>query len=447
MYYNKDTLHGNVHNSNEESRRDNMARNYREYYWKRLDNAAKGFSAISSKHNTNVYRLSVLLKIPIEKKILQEALEKVLVEFPSYNVKQRKGFFWYYFESNFATPAVKEEQDYPCLKMERIADNGFLFRVTYFHNKINLEVFHSLTDGTGAVVFLKRLVYWYLSICFPEQKFTECEIFEKDCHPNEYDEDSFIKNYNKQQKKVNHNSEIAHRVRGLLLEKKVTRVTTGVMPANQVVAITKDKQVTVTEYLTAALIRAIYLGEACRRKSKKPIVICVPVNLRTFYLSHTLSNFFSYINVGTFIKKEYTFDDILQIVKNDFRDQLKQDKIEQKIRYNVEAETNLAVRFIPLFIKRLGLKAIHYRGERGQTSALSNLGIIDMPADIAKYVERFDMLISISSIKPIKTGVTTFNDKMSFTFTSSLLNTDIQQYFFSFLASQGIDVEIVSNEI
>lgn len=422
-------------------------RNYREYYWKRLDNAAKGFAAISDTNNTNVYRLSVKLKDPIKPAALQAAMERTLSEIPSFNIKQRKGLFWYYFESNFARPIISEEKTFPCLRIDRWANNGFLFRTSYFGSKVNLEVFHALTDGTGALMFLKRLLYNYLSILYPDRKLSECAVFEPTCHPNEYDEDSFLKNYSRSQKKASHTAPAAYRLRGALLEKKVTRVITGVMPVGEVVARAKACGATVTEYLSAVLIRSIYLGSGARAKGGPPIVLCIPVNLRSFYPSHTLSNFFSYLNIGVEFSRELTFEEILEQVRAEFARQLRREEMELKLRYNVEAENNLAIRFLPLTLKKLGLRLIHRRGERGQSCALSNLGIVELPEDLRPFVERFDVLMSISSLKPLKAAVVSYNGRLTFTFTSALVSTDIQQYFFSYLSGEGISVELISNYI
>lgn len=424
-----------------------MDNRYREYYWKRLDNAAKSFSSISDAKNTNVFRISVSLTFPVEQDILQQAVERTLADIPSFNIKQRKGLFWYYFESNFARPVITEDHEFPCLRIERGPNNGFLFRITYFHCKINLEVFHSLTDGTGALLFLSRLLYHYLSIHFPDEKFSEADLFDAATHPNEYEEDSFCKNYSSESGKQGHTSRPAMRIWGIPLEKNVTRVIVGIMPSQQVISLAKGEGATVTEYLTAVLLYAIYCGSSPNRRAQRPIVVCIPVNLRAIYRSHTLSNFFSYLNIGHHFKKDIPFSELLGLVRASFERELQREQIEKKLRYNVEAERNPAVRFIPLFIKRVGLKWIHSRGERGQSCALSNLGVVRLPKDMAAYVERYDVLLSISSIKPIKTGVASFGDKLSFSFTSSIISTDIQQYFFSFLSEKGVDIEIVSNQI
>lgn len=40
--------------------------------------------------------------------------------------------------------------------------------MTYYKNRINLEVFHVLTDGMGGINFLRELTYQYLRLTHPE---------------------------------------------------------------------------------------------------------------------------------------------------------------------------------------------------------------------------------------------------------------------------------------
>ncbi|MEZ4627989.1 MAG: hypothetical protein R2912_07880 [Eubacteriales bacterium] len=43
-------------------------------------------------------------------------------------------------------------------------NDGFCMRVRYYHNRIAVEFFHVLTDGTGGQVFLQTLVAEYLRL-------------------------------------------------------------------------------------------------------------------------------------------------------------------------------------------------------------------------------------------------------------------------------------------
>ena len=123
--------------------------------WRKLDNAAKIFPMVSNKKFTSVFRVSVILKENIDKEILQEALNQVIEKQVSFKVKLTKGFFWYYLEENVKRPEVKEENDYPCRSIDFNANNNYLFKVTYFKNKINIDIFHALTDGNTAMIFFK----------------------------------------------------------------------------------------------------------------------------------------------------------------------------------------------------------------------------------------------------------------------------------------------------
>jgi hypothetical protein len=49
-----------------------------EYYWNRLDNAAKLFPAVSDVNSANVFRVSARVTQPVEPAILQVALETTL---------------------------------------------------------------------------------------------------------------------------------------------------------------------------------------------------------------------------------------------------------------------------------------------------------------------------------------------------------------------------------
>ena len=118
--------------------------------WERLDNTAHLFPAIAGESMSNVYRLCVTLSELIEPEILQQALNMVLPKFDGFNLRLRQGFFWYYFEENGKpAPKVTEETNFPCRYIYLNQNNSYLFHVTYYKYRINLEVFHVLTDGMG----------------------------------------------------------------------------------------------------------------------------------------------------------------------------------------------------------------------------------------------------------------------------------------------------------
>ena len=114
--------------------------------WDKLDNTAHVFPVIAGNEMTNVYRISVVLKEEVQQDLLQQALDIVLPKFEIFHVRLRQGIFWYYFEENVKrAPRVHEEETYPCRYIVQNKNRSYLFRVTYYKKRINLEVFHVLT--------------------------------------------------------------------------------------------------------------------------------------------------------------------------------------------------------------------------------------------------------------------------------------------------------------
>ena len=131
--------------------------------WRKLDNTAKIFS-LDQKNNKNTFRLSVLLKEKIEFEVLKLAVIKTMKTYPSYKVKIKTGFFWNYLEDNKKMPIVEEENGFTCKIVDLRKNNDYLFKVTYFDNRINLDVFHVLTDGMGAITLLKGILSNYFDL-------------------------------------------------------------------------------------------------------------------------------------------------------------------------------------------------------------------------------------------------------------------------------------------
>ena len=95
-------------------------------------------------------------------------MNEVLKYYASFKVKLKKGMFWYYYEENNKELIIEEENNYPCKYIDPNTNNDYLFKITYFNNKINLDIFHSLTDGNSGVYLLREIVYSYIEKKYPE---------------------------------------------------------------------------------------------------------------------------------------------------------------------------------------------------------------------------------------------------------------------------------------
>ncbi len=170
--------------------------------WSKLDNAAKIFPSTSNKRDTKVFRFACELYDQIDPTVLQQSLDQTIVDFPVYNSILKKGLFWYYFEASTIKPIVKEEEKPPCSPLYIHNKKNLLFEVTYYNKRINLEVYHALSDGTGALQFLRSLVYHYITKLHPEKFENKSSLIDYDASDTQKMDDSFKKYYSNGNKKL-----------------------------------------------------------------------------------------------------------------------------------------------------------------------------------------------------------------------------------------------------
>ncbi len=252
--------------------------------WERLDNTAHLFPIIAADDMSNVYRISATLTEVVEPILLQRALDTTLPHFPGFNMRMRKGFFWYYFEENTKpAPEVHEEDSYPCQFIRENGNRNYQFRVTYYKNRVNMEVFHALADGMGAINFLKELIYHYLRLAHSD-RFNEHELKSGTSFNRE---DSFMRKYRKKEPKP-YKTEKAFHIKGDKLPKKHLAIIHGYLQMTEVRALCNKYSCSINELMVATFAYSVYKEY---NQGKKPIRIAVPVNLRPYFESVTTKNF------------------------------------------------------------------------------------------------------------------------------------------------------------
>ena len=162
--------------------------------WRKLDNAALAFPAVTGKNDTRVFRFYCELKEEIKEETLQKALDRTMEKYPLFRAVLRKGLFWFYLERRDIPAVVKEEAGSPCSGLYIPDKKTLLFRVSYHKNRINFEVFHALTDGTGAMHFLQELVQNYLILRHPSAGLPRIDTT-KEMTRGVQEEDSFSQYY------------------------------------------------------------------------------------------------------------------------------------------------------------------------------------------------------------------------------------------------------------
>lgn len=412
--------------------------------WLKIDNAGLIYPSASSEQWNNVFRVSAYLKEDVDAQILQQALNIVLLRFPSLDVAIRRGFFWYYFQSLNEYPIVEEEKTYPCRRME-LNSKKHLFRVLYFKNKISFETFHSLTDGSGALSFLNSLLCCYFNLLNKNVNEKELDFNYKDKPSLEEIEDSF-KRLADNSGTIKRPSRKAYQIYGTPEQNGKLNAITAVLSVDKLHKIAKEHNASITQLLIAIYTKSIINYKQFTLQKKRPVVISVPINLRKHFNSKTLRNFSSWIDIIFDEKlKNPTIDELIEITKNQMQ-VINKDYLQKNINTNVKTEKNFFVRIMPLFIKKLALQLSYkFFGEGSYTTVLTNLGKVSVPKEFENFVDRYDCLLCKSIINAINIGVVSFGDKISITFTGAIKEHHIERDFCRTLKDYGIDVEIYTN--
>jgi len=410
--------------------------------WYKLDNAAKIFPPTSGKVDTRVFRFSCELKEAVSGAMLQSALDLAIDDFPSFRYVLKQGMFWYYLEQSNLRPVVSEENTPPCSTIY-LNREGLLFDVTWYRSRINLEVYHALSDGTGAMQFLKMLVVRYLKLAYPDAMNSISNI-DYDASEAQQMTDSFDKYYDKSKHADKSEHIAAYQLKGEKEAERRLNIIEGSVSTKAFLSKSREYNTTATIFIAAMLIRAIY-SEMKVRDRKKPVVVTIPVNLRNYFDSKSSRNFFSLIDIKyDFSNNENTLEDIIKCSKKCFDEHLNKEYLQRRLNKFLELERNLFIRLVPLAIKNLYMSNAYFRAAREVTAAVSNVGSVIMPDEAKPYIKRFSVFNSTE--KPM-ICICSYEDNMNFGFTSPFTSTDIQRNFFRQLTQMGIAVEITANNL
>ncbi len=424
-----------------------MAERNRKRLWLRLDNAAKIFPASMRRGWSNVFRLSAYLKESVSPSILEQALERIAPRFPSVCVRLGKGLFWYYLEEISHLPVLPEGQ-YPLVTMTRRDLSRSALRVLYYENRISVEFFHSITDGTGGLVFLKSLVAAYLELAYGVSVPEEQGVLSYRSSVGRAElEDAFLRY---EGEGTPRESSPAFSLKGKREPDDFLHVTCASIPVGKVLALAREKEVTLTALLSAALIyclAGIQRAKVAPRK-EKAVRVQIPVNLRHFFSSRTLRNFVAVVNVGLEAGEgDASFDEILSLVHHQMALLITPRNLKGVFSANVESEKGIAIRLVPLFLKNLVMRAVFDRvGETNACLCLSNLGKITVPDEMKNFVTRFDFIIGTQAKAPYNCAVASYGDTLRIYLVRNTKEPELEQKFFPFLSSLGLPVFLESNE-
>ncbi|NHJ06120.1 MAG: hypothetical protein EAX90_14935 [Candidatus Heimdallarchaeota archaeon] len=412
----------------------------------RSDTAGKLFTLVSSPKIPCVYRFWATLKDYVNIIDLQQALDNIIERFPYYHVIIKRGFRWFHWQKTDKKIRVTHDREYPCQYIPLREPNTIPIRVMVNKNQIIIEFNHSLTDGTGALIFLKALLGEYYNI-----QGLQIDDWEGIFRPNQQSDPS--------------ETEYAHRKyyeRGIpkiesvfpafhlphqRINNGIFRVINGKMSVEEVLLVSKKYNVTLTEYLAAIYIEVLQeillsLPPKKQKRLKRPIRILVPINIRNLLPSKTMWNFTAFVAPGIDPRLgKYSFEEIIDQVHHYKNMQMNKKFIVQQISDYVRIERNPFISWIPRFIKRWFVGTIYKNiGESMFSAIMTNLGITSMPIPLNDEI--FDLHVLPMNHPYFKTGcaLLTYKGDLNINFGRNIQDSIVEEKFFSKLKKDGINV-------
>ncbi len=404
--------------------------------WYKLDNIGTFYSLTSNSKIPKVFRYSAILKDEIDEELLQTALKNTILVFPNFNVNLKRGFYWYYLDETNKKNDVTIEKLPICFKIYNNSDD-FLYRVSYYKKKINFEVSHILSDGKGSVEFFKLLITNYVSLKYKVKA---------KCHSKnsalEKAEDSFTKYYHRTNL-PKRNTEKAYKYKGRKY-KNQTRYLECHLDLKSVLKLAHEYNTTLTSFLVSILIYS-FKDKLKLSELNRYIKIDLPVDLRPYFNSTTSMNFFALTTISyKFNQKDDSITNIIDNVNKQFKEKITAEKLSERVNLLVSLEKNWLCRIVPIFIKEPVLRLFDHFITNGNTSCVSNLGIISLDKKIEDYVESISVLTSTSDFQ---FTICSYKNDLCIGISNRFVNNDIIKNFCRYFSNNNIKMYIDVSEV
>lgn len=417
--------------------------------WYTLDNAGILYSALQREEYSAVYRFSAVLTEAVDPAALQRAVDECVPRFPGFSVRIKKGAFWYYFEPNDAPgPFVQPDIANPCQPMRFQEDNGWLIRFYYYEKRISLEVFHALSDGAGALVFFRTVLAAYFREVGHDVPYSGPGLLDLREPPlKEEREDAYARYAGKKVLRGSMKGK-AYQNKGTAEPFYTLNVTMGFLPLDKLRQVAKGRGVTVTEYLTAVLLKVLIDKQRRERPVReKPVALAIPINLRPWFPSATLRNFI--ITIRPVIDPslgDYPFEDVLHYAHHFMR--LEQDKARMRATFtgNVHFQTNKFLGVMPVFLKN-PVMSLSYRlaGVRPYSGTYTNPGAFKVPHEMTPLIDHMEVILGQATMPRPHCASISYGNTMEITFAGTQRDAETERDFFRFLVKAGIPVKVTSN--
>ena len=405
--------------------------------WYPLDPGEKLYPLSMKQGEMPMFRLSVYFRQNVQPDLLQMALDFTIKRFPSFATTVKSGVFWHYLDSTKRRFVVEEEKGIPCTPMHVASSGSQVFRILYYKNRVSVEFFHVVTDGTGGMIFLKTLASEYLRLC-TGVKATGDQVFDVEDAPDSSETANEFLHAKSYKGGSGFTGKPGVQLSGQLSRIKPSRILHLEMPADQLKARAKAHGGSVTAYMLAVMFMA---HKFATEEHTGIVQIQVPVNMRKFHPSRTLRNFTMYCFAGLPMDEITTIEEMVPIIHQQLIERAAQEPMDKMMSTSVKMVQGLKP--IPRFIKKPVAERLYgFLGDRLISNTLSNLGVVTMPEEHKDLIEKFDFVLGPSVINKAACAMVTYGGTAVFSITKSTVDPSFEERILKVLAEDGLPVSV-----
>ena len=391
-----------------------------------LDTSAIIYPSVASLNDPQVYRVSCLLHDDVQAADLQQALDDVLPYFPAFTHGISKGLFWRRHSRLARLPQVGPDDSGLLKAFDLDEPDQPLFRVIYDGGSINLEAFHSLTDGIGAIRFLLALAYRYCQLAYADMLHYDhrYQLFGLEHATTLIDGFAYAHLNSQGTPKVKKNKQKrSYQLRGELIGAGLSQIQTETVPVDALKAASRKNGVTLGIYLTAAVAQTI--ASEFKIPAGDSIGICVPVNLRPIFEVETALNFYSTILLQIPSDCLDSFERTIEEVQRQFQLKSTKEGFQKAISDLVRLQSNRFSQVVPLLIKDPVLRTAYHRIKSQRTTTFSNLGVITAEEPFQPFLKGIRVVGSTSPDEPVRLTACSYDGELALTSVSKIRDESI----------------------
>ena len=177
----------------------------------------------------------------------------------------------------------------------------------------------------------------------------------------------------------------------------------------------------------------------------KTIKIIIPVDLRSYFKSSSAKNFFGVTTIAyKFNSKEDTFDEIIQTVSEQLKENLIKEKLLERVNMMVAFEKNWFCRFVPVNLKNFVLKISGMLFSDDHSSCLSNTGVVKFESPIDEYIQSVSFLTATDGFQ---FSICSFKDDLCIGISNNFIHNEIVKNFCRYFSQNGLDVRVDLSEV